>query len=268
MIIFVVYGPGAKGKFVTEICDLARMAENALGEIRPHPSSGRAIWMGYVIDELLAAGFKYGDTHGFHPEAEHYKFYVDTVIAALNKSDLQEPTVDVHYTRKDTIEYMLAKGAKVIRIVVNDDDAARMAHNDFFYKNFIANYENDIEDIGRFSRMILEQQVKFESPEQKDHLMATVYSKPLKEWGKEHIRILYNACAGFTGQRQEPGIIQHKNLLEINVKDILDFNTIAVIANFAGGKLNSYVLQRCSDYKKEQEKITSFDDYIDKFLNS
>lgn len=268
MIVFVVYNPGSKGKFVTEICDLSRMAENALGEIRPHPASGRAIWMGYAIDELVARGFKYGDTHGLHPEDENYKFYVDSVMTALNNSELAEPTVDVHYSRKETIEYMLEKGAKVIRIIVPDAASAKMAHNDFFYKNFIANYSNNEEDIVRFAKMVMNNEGKFVSEEQKAQMMETVYSKPLKEWGKENIRALYNACGGFTTRIQEPNILKHKNLLEVKVSDIIDFNTIAMIANFVDGKVNSYVLERLAAYKKEQEKITTFDEYIDTFLNN
>ena len=92
--------------------------------------------------------------------------------------------------------------------------------------------------------------------------------RPLSEWDKESLRILFDLCGVFTKRLDDPNLIVHENLLVVDVNDLQSVDTLETIIKFAGGTMNDTVMQRITQYNKAQQDVTVFDEYIDDFLNN
>lgn len=261
MTVFVSYQAGAKGKFVTEVCDLSTHPE--IVNIK-NISSGNVNWITPEMHEhLINNNFPVTQFHGKFPEEENYQFYIDTVLQQIKKANLNF-SVDTHYVQKCSLEYILSKGEKVIRIIVSNEQSVYKLQNNFFYKNFLD--KKIYEDIKPVISILIEE-THANCPDLVKDFDHSILDKSLNEWDKNTLSILFDACRVFTKDIQEPNIIVHENLLEIEMDDLLSIDTLTNIVDFVGGTMNDTVCKRIEEYYKAQEKITIFDEYIENFLN-
>jgi hypothetical protein len=265
MTVFVSYIPGTKGKFVTEICDLSK---NEGLHLKTNVHGGSVYWLNPLMEECLNKN-KISQTnyHGIHPEDKYYKFYIDTIVN-LTERLKSNFSVDIHYTSEITLNYILSKGHKLIRIISTDTNNSSKLHNNFFYKNFINQYKNDPIDKANFASFIMTKHNDQSSLKIKKDFNSELIGKMLHEWDKDSLRILFNICGLFTNKIQQPNIIEHENLFEVNVNDLDSIDTLESIINFVGGSMNDAVVNRITQYNNAQKDITTFDEYIDDFLNN
>jgi hypothetical protein len=265
MTVFISYLPGAKGKFITEICDLSTHLNLHL---KTDVHGGSVYWLDELMQEYLNKNkILQSNYHGMYPEEQYHKFYIDTIANGQEKLK-SNFAVDIHYTNKIPLEYILSKGHKLIRIISTDDDTATRLQNNFFYKNFINHNKADPENKANLASYIMVNHTDPESMIAKKDFDFKLIGRPLLEWDKESLRILFNMCGLFTRRIQEPNIIKHENLFEVNIRDLTSIDTLASIINFAGGSMNDAVMNRITQYNNAQKDITTFDEYIDDFLNN
>jgi len=265
MTVFVSYHPGAKGKFIAEICDLSKHTN--LRKTNLQKAGGNARWLDKMIRYLQDNNISISDIHGKFPEEEYCKTYINTVLAGMEtlQSDL---TVDTHYTEKCSLEYILEQGHKVIRIVVADEKGVESLQNNFFYKNFIDDEKSPIENRSRLAKNNI---ISCGNESYSKHIVEDfdneLLDKPISQWDKKALSILFDVCGVFTKKIQVYNLIRHPNLLEVNVTDLRYLDVLANIIKFAGGEMNKETRDRIVEYNKAQSNITTFDEYIETFIN-
>ena len=280
MITFVSYVPGARGKFIAEICDLSKLKDDKLDDSlyrHSQESGGQVQWTKALIPYFEQVNLGYANIHGIFPEKENYKQYIDIIIDGLEQANAQNCTVDIHYIEKDSLEYILGRGAKVIRVTVTRSAQASKLQNDFFYKNFIAGINETVDEshkiLMREQQLVLARKIIDENynndrtwvPKYLLDLAKSKFDLPLSQWGVDGLTVLYKCCGGLNRQLQKPNIVTHDNLFEIEISDVLNFDNIVKIVNFVGGQVNDDVINRFNSYIKQQETIPKFNDYINDF---
>lgn len=262
MTVFISYQPGAKGKFITEICDLGTVPDASLTP-KYDIHGGNIRWLEYPVRRYLHEhNIPNGNYHGLDPEElkENYTRYVDTILECL-KTCNSKYAVDTHYVRETSLNYMLSKGAKVVRIITTDENYINKLFDNFFYKNFInKNKKNSI--------IIARHVIATTDTPIKEQFNYEMLNRPLNKWDKESLRMLYDISSLSIKKLQEPGIIVHENLLEVNSKELTDIDVLTKIVEFAGGTMNDIVKSRIEEYNNAQQDITTFDEYIEEFLNN
>lgn len=260
MITFISYIPGARGKFVAELCQLSMTT----GEVYGNPTSagGNITWINFIQHDLEKLGIQWTDVHHLDPEHEKYKFYIDSISSCLSKFENNNFFVDTHYILKDTLEYALSQGHKVIRIVVSNHKQYEQINNHFFYKNFVSTLSDDQKRLDLAKRIV--EQSEHGPYRLKLNLVRDQFDLPLNRWNIEALTILYKLCGEFF-KIQKPNIITHENLLEVDYDSLLNFENVNRIINFVGGELNDHVKKRFDTYVAEQNKIPPFDVYINEF---
>lgn len=260
MTVFVSYQPGAKGNFIAEICDLG-IVPGAYKILNYSTIEGNRRWLDYAMESyLLSHKISRGSYHGVMPEEENYKFYIDTLIDAF-KFTGSKFSPNIHYTEVASLEYILSKGEKVVRIITATKEHAAKLKDNFFYKNFIK--KDSAEQTAMAKHVITTTETPL-----KENFDYTVFKKPLKEWDKNSIKVLYDICALSTVKLQEPNVIKHSNLLEVHSNELASIDVLASIVEFAGGTMNDVVRHRIDEYNAAQEEITTFDEYMNVFLNN
>lgn len=265
MTVFISYLPGAKGKFIAEICDLSTHPNLYL---KADIHGGSVYWLDELMQEYLNKNkILQSNYHGMYPEEQYHKFYIDTIANGQEKLK-SNFVVDIHYTNKMPLEYILSKGHKLIRIVSTDENTASKLQNNFFYKNFINQNKADPIVKANFASYIMTNHIDQESLKIKKDFNTNLIGRPLLDWDKESLRVLFDMCGVFTRRIQQANIIEHENLFEVNINDLTSIDTLTSIINFVGGSMNDAVMNRITQYNNAQQDITSFDEYIDVFLNN
>lgn len=269
-IVFVSYQPGAKGKFVSEVCDISRLGIDPAKNQLVTQAGGAPGWVTKIKQSLDLKHPDFvtkNDYTGIFPEKENYVFYIDTVIEELKKNHAENYAVDTHYVGESSLRYMLDSGVQVIRIVVDTYKELEKIRTNFFYKNFIANFENNKDySLQLANKLFSEGNVKFLSSSELDSLKS-VSTQYLNEWTKTQLKLLNKLCP-FMILPEKKQVVQHENLLEVNLSDLYNFQTFETIIKFVSGELNDIAVKRINSYLVEQEKILSFDEYIDQFLEN
>lgn len=260
MITFISYAPGARGKFITELCE--RSVKNPKWIEITTMSGGNVFWWNVVGDHFKSIGIGRENSRIISPELDNYKFYVDSVRSALLKFSHEDFFVDTHCIEYESLNYMLESGCKVVRIIVTDSNQIETLKNDFFYKNFVAGPGSDNEKLD-FATMIIKRR-KNKDPNNDYTLTTSKFHLPLKQWGEEALAELYNTCTFFNKQKEN--IIIHDNLLEVNYSDLLKIETISKIIKFVDGEMNDRVKKRFNEYVQGQNEIPPFDVYIKDFI--
>lgn len=262
MTVFIAYQSGAKGNFLAEICDLASGA-NAYPFGQKNIISGNSNWLTLSMTEYLNMhNITQGMYHGIYPQSdpENYTYYIDTVLKGM-KILANKFAVTTHYIEQAPVEYILSKGARVVKVVTTDKESASKLLDNFFFKNFIKDKNN--KNVSNMARHVITTTI---TP-LKAKFNFDLLDKPLIEWDKDSIRVLYKISALSAAHTQEPNLISHENLLEVNVNSLSSIDTLTEIIEFAGGTINDVVKERIEEYNTAQLEISSFDEYIDQFLN-
>lgn len=255
-LIFVMYAPGAKGKFITELCDLLLSTKFSTKNIKSH--AGNVTWN----RQLRSNNYFSEYPNGVFPEEENYKEYIYQIEETCKTLGHDYLCIDTHYQNKETVAAFLEKNHKVIRISKTDTDSKDLQNN-FFYKNFIYNVTADnlefrIMDSLRIAKTSLASVNKLEEFEND----LTI---PLHLWSKEKLIFLFDSVGKFTSGKMDP-IEDQENLLNLKYSDLNNMNTLLQLPDFLGVDVNDNFLSRINTYIKQQEQITNFDEYIDKFI--
>lgn len=267
MITFISYMPGARGKFVTEICELSHSSANNSNKTS---AGGNISWVSMLTDDLQKLGISWQEIHYLDPENEKFKFYVDSIISAGSQLGIENLFIDTHYILPETFEYAISRGCRVIRIVVNNDENLDNLQNNFFYKNFIEKYDDpnaraSCQNLAK--KNIIQRKnsrSKWPITEEEFKNVENMFDIPLAHWTKEQLKILHR-CSKF-GDLQDKNIMNHSSLIEVNYDDLLKEDTIKKIVEFVAGQYNDNVKRRFDDYVVGQNKVVDFDSYIDKFI--
>jgi len=117
-VYFILYPPGAKGKFIADLCELlSNTFDQDIIDTRGNEFKGVPSWPSAFRDYLENNNLSSLDLHGWYPEPEQYKNYVDTVLE-FSKSYNKKLFVDCHYTGGGSVQYMLDRGCTVIVIKI------------------------------------------------------------------------------------------------------------------------------------------------------
>lgn len=275
-VCFILYAPGAKGKFITELCEvLSTKQSNESQLVKGHPN-----WMFDFSKYLPSVDLPQRNLHGFNPEVEKYKFYVDTILD-FSKGYNKKLFVDCHYNKLDTIKYMLETGCKVI-VINHNNKSTEERHelaNNFFYKNLIYNYPNTtdpemldqlISSVQRILEVGLgpagmptikklnEMYVKF----------VPYRSLPLHAWPREAKDVLYDSVY-LLNTEGNINFVNHDNCLVIDYKTIGSEDMLTSLANFIDEDIDSTAITLYNKYSANQKAIPKYTEYIDTFhLNS
>ena len=261
MITFVMYVPGSKGKFITEICDLLTNSRRPNVDIR---SAGNVTWtdkIDYVID---------GDTNGIFPEEFHYQEYIKRISDKTILSNLQDLCVDVHYTNRKTIDYLLSNNHRVIFISTSEDDTIKLVDN-FYYKNFIAPFYvgvNSLQKTSQIEGLLTDNHVTGKSINEEDfNIVSPYFSKPFFQWSKDCYDVCYKMIKhSCVPSNTDINDITHTNFLHLEYKNIGNHNTLQSVANLlSNGVINELSINRFDNYINSQE-FGTYDEFIEKFI--
>lgn len=258
--IFTMYVPGAKGKFITELCDLLLDQEKDVIDF--NNTGGNVGWNFKLGSNKYFAEYP----NGIFPEEVHYKEYINQIETTAQDLGHVNLCIDTHYVFPETIEYLLERNHKVIRIYTTREDAPALQNN-FFYKNFMydLNHPNmRIEDIIKHSLLCAKSAVEtaYRFDEFKDDL-----NLPIHKWSREKLKELFKAVGHFTnGYMPEFG--DRENLLNLRFSELNSMDTLMQLPTFLNLKVNDKFLNRCNSYMKKQSEIQTFDEYVDKFLKA
>jgi len=272
MITFVSYKPGARGKFLSEICDLSKTNLNKLDDSlyrHSHGSNGQVQWTMALIPFFEKTGLGFHHIHGIFPEKENYKTYIDLIVQGLQEFEAADFTVDIHYIEQETLQYILDAGHRVVRIVVATQVESEELQNNFFYKNFIApsSIKTEQSEAQKLALAVKLAEDDYHNPDSwvPKHLVELALAKrdqKLENWGRDALNVLYKCSGSLARRLQKKNIITHENLFEIQLSNILNLDEVAKVINFVGGEVNEDVVKRFEAYKEEQRKIPPFKDYI------
>lgn len=256
-----MYVPGSKGKFITEICDLLTNSRRPNVDIR---SAGNVTWtdkIDYVID---------GDTNGIFPEEFHYQEYIKRISDKTILSNLQDLCVDVHYTNRKTIDYLLSNNHRVIFISTSEDDTLKLVDN-FYYKNFIAPFYvrvNSLQKTSQIEGLLTDNYKVVKSLNDEDFDIVNPYfSKPFFQWSKDCYDVCYKMIrSSCNPTHTKVDDITHSNFLHLEYKNISDPNTLQQVANLvSSGLTNKLAVSRFNSYTNSQE-FGTYDEFIEKFI--
>lgn len=270
-VYFILYPPGAKGKFITEICELlSNTFDEELVDTTGNEFKGFPSWPVMFGDYLESRNRSKLDLHGWYPESEQHKNYVDTVIE-FSKSYNKKLFVDCHYSLGDSVQYMLDQGCKVIIIKTYFKDRHELLNN-FFYKNIILNYPNNFSKklLTLWKEMIDVKNVKYPiSQELKDiYLKIEPYkSTEFHLWPREIKDLLFK-----TTEIMNSGRIYYfnpnDNCLTIEYDKIGSNKMLVQLSEFINGTIDSRTLNVYNTYSAHQKTIPKYEDYIDNFYQS
>jgi hypothetical protein len=261
MITFVMYVPGAKGKFITELCDLLTNSHHSNIDIK---SGGHVSWtdkIDYVIDN---------DTNGIFPEDLHYQEYVKKINDKTILSNVQDLFVDVHYTNRQTIDYLLSNNHKVIFISTSEDDTIKLVDN-FYYKNFIAPFYvgvNSLQKTKQIEGLLTDNYKAVKSLNDEDFdIVSPYFSKPFFQWSKDCYDVCYKMIRSSCIHKNTIiNDITHRNFLHLEYKNISDPNTLQQVANLvSSGLTNKLAVSRFNSYTDSQS-FGTYNEFIEKFI--
>lgn len=254
-LIFVMYPPGAKGKFITELVDLSLSNEYLIENFKSH--AGNVTW-----NYLLRSNNYFNEyPNGVFPEEENYKEYIYQIEETCKTLGYDSLCIDTHYQNEETVAFLLERNHRVIRITTTVDDSKDLQNN-FFYKNFIYSITADNSE---FRIMDSLQIAKTSLTSNKLEELKTDLTTPLHLWSKEKLTSLFDAVSEFTSGKMV-SIESRKNLLNLKYSDLNDMNTLLQLPQFLGVDVNDNFLSRSNAYLEQQKHITDFDEYIDKFI--
>ena len=259
MITFVMYVPGSKGKFVTEICDL--LLTDHFNKVNV-TSAGFVSWankIGYQFD---------GHINGIFPEEIHYQEYIKKVTDKVaNKQNIH---IDTHYTNIETLNYLLENNHKVIFISTTVDDIIELAEN-FFYKNFIGPFYGKV-DVQQKTEQVKKLLTNNHSiiksiNDEEFNLVKEYFSKPFHQWSRECYDICYKMSEYSCGPaKSNPKDITHDNFLYLDYKNLGEQSTLQSIANLmSNGVINKSARIRFNQYTNSQE-FGTYNEFIEKFM--
>lgn len=256
-----MYVPGAKGKFITEMCDLLITNSNDVKLPVNVKSGGHVSWtdqLKYVID---------GDTNGIFPEELHYKEYIKRITDKANKQDIN---VDTHYTKLETIIYLLANNHNVIFINTDEDDILELVDN-FYYKNFIAPFYTGIDPLKKTKQiegLLIDNYKTIKSLNDNEfNLVKEYFAKPFYQWSKECYDICYTmARHSCNPPKLNPKELTHNNFLYLEYKNLGQESTIQSIANLmSNGVISKVARYRFNSYTDSQA-FGTYNEFIEKFI--
>lgn len=266
-LIFVMYAPGSKGKFITELCDTLLNTKTVPTLFN---ASGRVSWTNRINYNINNDWI-----NGVFPENENHQKYIQEIFELSKKANVESLCIDTHYIETATAEYMLKNNFKVIYINADGDDIPEFANN-FYYKNHIDGYEKFddqwrrrktdayiriIENNHKVSRLLNDQEYNYIS--QHFHLL-------LHKWPKECHDIFFNILKskgpGSLNQSIKSDTIVHKNFLYLEYKNLGKQETIQQIANLvSAGVISKFAQLRFANYNANQQ-FGPYEEYITKFL--
>lgn len=261
MITFVMYVPGSKGKFITEICDILTNSHRFYIDIK---SGGHVSWtdkIDYVIDN---------DTNGIFPEELHYQQYVKKISDKTILSNVKDLFVDVHYTNRKTIDYLLSNNHRVIFISTSEDDTIELVDN-FYYKNFIAPFYtriNSLQKTRQIESLLIDNHNVVKSLNEEDfNIVSPYFSKPFFQWSKDCYDVCYKMIrSSCNPSNTDINDITHTNFLHLEYKNIGNHNTLQSVADLVSeGVINESALTRFNNYTSSQE-FGTYDEFIRKFM--
>ena len=256
-LIFVSYAPGAKGKFVTELCSILLTKDRET--VNVNLGGGNIRW-----NQTLGSNDYFKEyPNGIFPEQEHYKEYIKQIEDTCLAIGCETLCIDTHYMSEETVEYLLERGHKVIRIFTTQEDSKDLQNN-FFYKNFMyklsdSNIKFKLEDALNIAKTTITSADKLEE-------FADVLQTHLHLWSKQQLTSLFDTVGSCTSGRVDT-ISDRPNLLNLKYSGLNDTSSLLAIPKFLNVEPSNEFLLRCESYIKEQTKITNFDNYIDLFLN-
>jgi len=261
-LVFIMYLSGAKGKFITELCDLLMHPPRDIGYVTKHffnNSGGNVNWNYKLLSN------KYFDLYpnGVFPEEINYTEYVSQIEDSCKSAGLESLCIDTHYQLPKTVQYLLDRNYKVIRIYTTTEDGP-ILQNNFFFKNFIYDLTKtrSINDTIKYSLQCAK--VAIETANKLEEFKYDL-NIPLHNWSKERLKSLFNIIGHFTGGHMHE-IEDKENLMNLKFTDINNIDNLLPIANFLGVEVNDNFLNRCDMYFKKQNQIQQFDEYVETFL--
>jgi hypothetical protein len=260
MITFVMYVPGAKGKFITEICDILTNSHRSNIDIK---SGGHVSWtdkIDYVIDN---------DTNGIFPEELHYQEYIKKISDKTISSNVKDLFVDVHYINRETIDYLLGNNHKVIFISTSEDDILNLVDN-FYYKNFIAPFYTGIDPLQKtklIEGLLTDNYNTVKSLNDEDFdIVSTYFSKPFFQWSKDCYDVCYKMIrSSCKPTNADVSDLTHDNFLHLKYKNISDPNTLQQVTNLLSVGINELALNRFNSYTDSQA-FGTYNEFIEKFI--
>ena len=266
-LIFVMYVPGSKGKFITELSDI-------LSNTKTRPSvlnaSGWVSWtdrINYnVNNDWINGGF---------PESEKHPEYIQEIFELAKKVNVKSVCIDTHYTETATAEYMLENNFKVIFINADPDDIPDLANN-FYYKNYVDGYK-ELDDTRRRRKTdsyirIIENNHKVarELTDQEYNFMSQYFHLPMHKWPRACHDLFFNTMKrkgpGALNQFIKSDTIVHKNFLYLDYKNLGTQETIQQIADLvSNGVITAWAQLRFNNYNANQQ-FGSYEEYMTKFL--
>ncbi len=256
-LVFVMYTPGAKGKFVTELSSILLTSDRET--VNASNIGGNIRW-----NQTLKSNNYFKEyPNGIFPEEENYKEYIHQIEETCKEIDCDTLCIDTHYMNEETLKYILERGHRVIRIYTTEHDSMDLQNN-FFYKNFIYNLSDKnlnfkLEDSLKIAKTAIISSNKLKEFE-------NILQTPLHLWSKEQLTSLYDLVSASTSGITET-INDRHDLLNLKYSNLNDINELLKIPKFLNVKVNNEFLSRCQTYIEEQKRITNFDNYIDSFLN-
>lgn len=266
-VYFILYCPGAKGKFIAEICELlSNTFDEGIVDTTGKEFKGVPSWPVVFKEYLENKNQSSLDLHGWHPEPEQYKNYVNTILE-FSKSYNKKLFVDCHYSEGNSVQYMLDQGCKVIIIKNYFKDRYELLNN-FFYKNIILNYPNN------FTKFLLDLWKEMANADSFSQEIKDIYLKiePYKSidfhlWPREIKDLLFK-----TTELMNTGRVhyfnQHENCLKIAYDKIGADEILVQLSEFVGGTIDSKTLNMYNTYSRNQKTIPKYEDYIDTFYKN
>ena len=80
-VYFILYAPGAKGKFIAEICEmLTNTFDESIVDTTGNEFKGLPSWPIVFKEYLENNNLSILHSHGWNPESEQHRNYVDTIL--------------------------------------------------------------------------------------------------------------------------------------------------------------------------------------------
>ena len=274
-VYFILYAPGAKGKFVTEVCEmLTNTFDESIVNTTGNEFKGLPSWPIVFKEYLENNNLPIVHAHGWQPEVEQHKNYVDTILN-FSKSYNKKLFVDCHYTNNgNSVEYMLEKGCKVIVIKNYIKDRYELLHN-FFYKNIIVGYPNKFSHVFlKHCKDLIDNNAFGDIGKKMTEELKEMYLKiePYAEidfhlWPREIKDLLFKSICLINAGRVNY-FNTHENCLKINYSDIGSEEILIQLSEFVDGNIDNKTLNMYNTYSMAQKSIPKYEDYIDTFYKN